>query len=44
MLSQGNVLPWDVEAIARVDCSIQSIEQITKLASDMEFFQSAGLS
>jgi hypothetical protein len=37
-------LPWDVEADVCVDCSIQSIERITKLVSDVEFFQSVGLS
>ena len=37
-------LPWDIEADVCVDCSIQSVEQITKLTSDVEFFQSVGLS
>jgi hypothetical protein len=34
---------WDVEVDVCGDCSIQSIEQITKLVSDVEFFQSVGL-
>jgi hypothetical protein len=37
-------LPWDIEADICVDCSIQFVEQITKLVSDVEFFQSVGLS
>jgi hypothetical protein len=37
-------LPRDVEADVCVECSIQSIERITKLVSDAEFFQSVGLS
>jgi hypothetical protein len=36
-------LSWDVEADVCVDRCIQSIERITKLVSDVEFFQSVGL-
>jgi hypothetical protein len=37
-------LPWEIDVDVCVDCSVRFVEQVTKLVSDVEFFQSVGLS